>query len=298
MDARTWTVGDLLKWTESHFRRIGLPTPRLDAELLLGRALNCRRLDLYTGYRKMVEPAERSEFRDFVARRARREPVAYILGEKEFYSLQFAVSPAVLIPRPESEHLVEEALRILTERDRSAPSPRALDLGTGSGNLAVALAVNEASLTVDAVDASRAALELAAANASRHEVTSRVRLLEGDLYDPLEEGVDRYAVIVSNPPYVAPRELETLIADVRDHEPLEALLDARGTERDGLGYHRAIAQKAAQYLEPGGSLLLEVGVDQAKSVCEEVLRAGLKTPRTVRDYGGIERVVIAFSDPA
>lgn len=290
---RSWTVQDLLTWTEDYFRRLGLPTPRLDAELLLASALRAKRLDLYLGYHKLVEPDERARFRELVARRARREPVAYLTGEREFYSLAFCVNRDVLIPRPETEHVVEEALRVLHGVLCDAEPLRILDLGTGSGNLAVTLAVKLPAAHVDAVDLSRAALEVARTNAERHGVADRVALIAGDLFSPLGEPRPRYDAVVSNPPYVSREDYAALMDDVRLYEPQAALLDTKSAGGDGCGYYRHIAQCAPAFLKPGGHLVLEVGRGQAIEVRSLLEGSGLIHSRTVLDYGGVERVVSA-----
>jgi release factor glutamine methyltransferase len=286
----TWTIAELLAWTEAHFRRLGLATPRLDAELLLAAALGLTRLQLYTGYRRPVEPAERSRFRALVERRSRREPVAYLLGEKEFFSLAFKVSPAVLIPRRESELVVEaalEALGALRSRPASEAAPRLLDLGTGSGNLAVTLAVHNPGLLADLVDLSPQALAVAGANASRHGVADRVRLLAGDLFAPVAGEERAYGVIVANPPYIAAREMAGLMDDVRLYEPEQALLDCKGG--DGLGFYREIASRAQEFLAPGGEVIVEMGAGQAAAVEAIFAGAGFRV-RLLEDLAGIERV--------
>jgi release factor glutamine methyltransferase len=293
--ARTWTVAELLGWTESYFRKLGLPTPRLDAELLLASALGGGRLRLYTDYHKPVEPLERVRFRELVQRRARKEPVAYITGVKEFYSLRLTVSPAVLIPRPETEHLVEAAIDFLKPlAEREAP-PRVLDLGTGSGNIAVSIAHEVPRARVDAVDVSSEALALARRNAVDHGVAERVRFWCGDLFAalPAAPEVPRYDVVVSNPPYVAASEIDGLMADVRSFEPRQALLDSKSASGNGLGFYRAIAADAPTHLDPLGSVLVEVGDGQAREVERIFSDHGLGRTRRIKDYAGIERVVTA-----
>jgi release factor glutamine methyltransferase len=302
--ATVWTVAELLKWTEGHFQRLGLPSPRLDAEILLAKVLGRTRVELYTGYGMLVQPEERARFRVFVERRSRREPVAYITGRREFFSLAFEVSPAVLVPRPETEHLVEAVLKEIAASDESpngsgtadeapvAPSPplRILDLGTGSGCIAVAIAVKAPLATVDAVDSSGAALEVARRNAETHGVEGRVRFFQGDLLAALPADILPYRAIVSNPPYVSAAELESLMDDVRLHEPREALLDTKSA--DGLGFYRAIARGVAPHLEPGGILAVEVGAGQAASVRDIFGAGGWSHRETIRDYAGIERVIV------
>jgi release factor glutamine methyltransferase len=288
-----WSVAELLRWTTEYFERLALPSARLDAEILLAAALGKQRLDLYTCYNMLVEPAERARFRVLVERRARKEPVAYITGRREFYSLAFEVSPAVLVPRPETEHLVELALRRLP----AGPAPlRLLDLGTGSGCIAVAIAVNAPHAGVDAVDFSAPALEVARRNADAHGVEARIRFLEGDLYGAVPAGTPPYRAIVSNPPYIPASEHAALMADVREFEPREALVDTRSPTSDGLGFYRAIAAGARERLEPGGLLAVEVGAGQAQAVAEILRSAGLTVTETLRDLGGIDRVVAATTD--
>lgn len=288
-----WTIAALLAWTEDCFRRLEIPTPRLDAEVLLAAALSLTRIQLYTGYQMLVEPPERARFREMVARRARREPVAYICGRKEFYSLLFSVGPEVLIPRPETEHLVdcaiEELLRVVPQA--VVPQTAVLDVGTGSGNIAVSVAVNVPGCRVDAIDASEKALVVARRNAEAHGVVGRVRFHRGEGLDALPPGAGPYALIVSNPPYVAAAEFDGLMDDVRLHEPREALVDESGPERDGLGHYRLLAGRAEALLAPGGLLAVEVGAGQAGKVVPIFSAAGWRHERTIRDHGGIERVV-------
>lgn len=294
LEARTWTVAKLLSWTEKYFDRLGMASPRLDAELLLAHALSCVRIDLYTGYEQLVEEQERVLFRGFVARRASFEPVAYILGKREFFSLDFDVGPKVFIPRPETETLVDRVLAVLREKEAGGESPRILDLGTGSGCIAVSLAHELRNAQVTAVDISPDALELARKNAVRHDVADRIRFLTGDLFEPLQrEGTsERFDVIVSNPPYVSPLEYEGLMRDVRDFEPELALLDRR--DHDGLGYYRLIAQGARECLRDGALLAFELGESQSTAVEAFLSQAGWAQIEVVPDYAGISRVITAF----
>ena len=292
--SKRWTVAELLKWTEEYFQRLRFETPRLDAEVLLAHALANTRLELYTGYHKLVEPEERGRFRGLVERRAHREPVAYITGSREFYSLSFEVTPAVLIPRPETEHLVEAALEEHSKAcSNAAPEAprRILDLCTGSGNVAIALAVNAPTAFVDAVDSSAQALEVARRNAGAQGVSDRVAFFQGDLFFPLPEAGRQYRVIVSNPPYIAKSDFEKLMDDVRLHEPREALFDSKSPDGDGLGFYRAIAREASRRLEEDGLLALEVGVGQAAAVLEILSMSGWKLEKIIKDFGGIERIV-------
>lgn len=254
--------------------------------------MGVRRIDLYTGYQNLVEPDERARLRELIRRRARREPVAYILGEKEFFSLSFRVSPAVLIPRPETEHVVEACLDLLRAAGGGSVH-RLLDLGTGSGNIAVAVAVHESACAVDAVDISEDALEVARENARRHAVADRVRFLRGDLFEPLVPPSRVYRIIACNPPYVRPGEMSSLMDDVRLHEPRLALLDSKSAAGDGLGFYRELAERSCSFLTGGGAVVVEVGTGQAEAVRSIFRSGGLGDCRTIRDYGGTERVVVA-----
>ncbi len=289
-DSECWTVRKLLAWTEDYFTGFGLDSPRLDAELLLAEALDCTRLELYTSYLRPVDGEERARFRLFVERRARREPVAYILGRREFYSLTFEVSPAVLIPRPETEHLVDVILERFKER---RPEKRLLDLGTGCGAIAIAALVNAVGVTADVVDASRAALAIAERNSQAHGVRERMRFFEGDLCRAIPSGSGPYGVIVSNPPYVSIEEYQHLMADVRVHEPREALLDGKSPGGDGCGYYRELASTVGRWLEESGTFAVEMGDGQSIRVQEILESAGWQVDRLVKDLGGVERVVVA-----
>ncbi|MGQ9590134.1 MAG: peptide chain release factor N(5)-glutamine methyltransferase [Planctomycetota bacterium] len=292
-----WSIGDLLRWTEEHFRKLGLDSPRLDAEILLAKALSATRLQLYTEYHKLAQPEERARFRELILRRAQREPVAYIVGAREFHSLSFFVNPSVLIPRPETEHLVDWALEELEARAVARPGDelRVLDLGTGSGNIGVAIAVRRPGCLVDAVDVSREALEVARANADAHGVSGKVRFLEGDWFGAVPDGA-RYALVVSNPPYVSPAEFERLAPEIRLHEPRLALVGSEKPDGDGLESYRIFATRGAAFLADGGALGVEVAAGKAREVEEIFAASGWTLRRKVRDYGGIDRV-LAFARP-
>lgn len=301
--ATVWTVAELLKWTEGRFLQLGIASARLDAELLLAHALGKRRLELYTGYQMLVEPGERARFRELVGRRIKKEPIAYITGRREFYSLAFEVNASVLVPRPETEHVVEAALKYL-HRDAGraladagvARSQRILDIGTGSGCIAIALAVNSPTAVVVATDASPLALEVARRNAVTHQVAERIHFLPGDLYAALPADSARFDVIASNPPYIAAADYANLMEDVR-HEPQAALLDGRSPTRDGLGFYRDLARGASRHLVADGLILVEVGAGQASAVRAIFEAAGLPHCETLRDLGGLERV-LAHRAPA
>lgn len=256
-------------------RTAGVESPRLDAELIVARALDCKRLDLYAAPERQLNADRWAECLAMAQRRAAREPLAYILGTQEFYGLDFEVAPGVLIPRPETELIVERALSWLedwpAERDRVAREPLALDLGTGSGCIAVACAREQAERGLAgswiATDVSEAALEIARTNARNHGVDARIEFRKGSFFEPLESPVD---LICANPPYVARESAAELQPEVREWEPEAALFAADS----GLAHARRILADAPRYLAPGGTLLMEIGAGQKDAIAEIVGQGG------------------------
>ena len=277
--AETWTVLKVLRWTTDYFREKGIEGGRLDAEVLLADTLGLDRVGLYLHFDRPLSADELAAYRQRVGRRAQREPLQYILGATEFWSLSLRVTPEVLIPRADTEVLVEEALKKVTG------TVSILDVGTGSGAIALALAHELPDARVEAVDISPEALALAEDNAGRHGLTGRMRFRQADLYQ-LEGGP--YDLVVANPPYIPLADMDGLMPEVRDHEPHLAL---RGGDTDGLAAYRALAASAAHLLNPAGWLLVEVGIDQAEAVRGLFVEAGLTEIFTTRDLAGIERVV-------
>ena len=268
------TVGDVLRRATDHLARTS-ETARLDAELLLAHALGRQRIELYTDFDRPLKKAELDEYRALVARRARHEPVAYILGEWGFRRLTLAVDRRALIPRPETEIVVERALAHLD--GHAAPS--ILDVGTGTGAIALSLADEHPGARVTAIDVSPDALALAQENAARTGLA--VELLEHDLRDGLPGGP--YDLVVSNPPYVEPEDLASLMADVRDYEPHVALV--------GRGATAALARAALDVLGPGGWLVLEVGDGQADGAATRLTELGYTDVARTEDLTGRDRVV-------
>lgn len=252
-----WTVRRVLNWTTQYLADHGSDAPRLEAEILLAHARGCSRIALYTHFDTPLSEEVRGRMRELVRRRANAEPVAYLVGHREFFSLDFEVNTSVFIPRPETELLVMEALAAL----KGNPASRVLDLCTGSGCVAIAIAVHARAADVTAVDASPAALQVACRNAVRHHVDDRILLLEGDLFAPLSDARP-FEVIVSNPPYVARADEMSLPPDVRRHEPPEALFAGTG----GLDVIGRIVDDAPAHLTPGGLLALEISPEQAEAV--------------------------------
>ncbi len=276
-----WTISAVLKWATDDFRARGLETPRLEAELLLGAALDASRIALITGGGRPLEGQELARFKAMVVRRRRREPVAYILGMREFFGRPFRVDPRVLVPRPDTEALVEVALRRTQSRDLHL---RALDLCTGSGCVVITLAKERPTSSFVAIDLSAEALVVARENALRLG-SYNVRFVQGDLFEPVHSA--QFELITANPPYVTTGELATLDADVRDHEPRLAL--DGGT--DGLDIVRRLVQAAPRHLAQDGILALEIGADQGPRTAALLASTGFSDVRIDRDYGRRDRVV-------
>lgn len=280
-----WTVLSLIEWSAHHLREKGFDEARLHVDLLLARVLGLPRIGLYTNFDRPLDAAELARFKELFKRRLAHEPLQYILGSTEFMGLPFAVNPSVLIPRPETEVLVEAA--VAWARVRQAEGLRVLDIGTGSGNIAVSVARFLPGAVVTAIDTSPEALRTAAANAAANGVTA-VRLLEADiLADPLPG--EQFDAVLSNPPYVPLEEWEQLEPEVRDFEPRNATTDGE----DGLRFIRRIAAFAASRLTPGGALFMEIGFGQAEAALDCARSAGLSEVTVLPDYGGIPRVLSA-----
>jgi release factor glutamine methyltransferase len=285
-----WTIVALLRWATDYFSDKGVSEPRASAEVLLAHALGLSRLDLYLRHDQPLAPEELARFKALVLRRRQSEPVAYITGHREFWSLDFLVNPAVLIPRPETEILIQAVLDVLkTEDRRPKTEDRGLDVGTGSGAVVIALARELPGMQWVAVDVSQAALALARENAWRHGMARQIHFLQADLFGGLKPA-PRFQVVVANLPYVPRREWEQLPPEIRAFEPRQALLGGE----DGLDFIRLLARQAHRYLCPGGWLALEVGAGQAPAVMELLADAGAyHPPAALPDYQGILRVVRA-----
>lgn len=281
-----WTVLRLLNWTKDYFAQVGVNSPRLTAEVLLAHVLDCQRIELYAKFADQPAESQRAAFKEFVKRAAAHEPAAYLLGYKEFYSLRFAVTPDVLIPRGETELIVTEAAAHLRTLGRATTM---WDACTGSGCIAVALARQIDNVTVLATDVSPQAVAVAAGNVANHGLDGRVRCMVADLLSR-PAGADlpeRFDVITANPPYVATGD--EIGPEVR-HEPRLALYAGD----DGLEAISAIVEQAPAVLQSGGALVMEFGYTQADAVRDLVARGGaFAEPRILRDLQGIERTVVA-----
>jgi len=278
--SRTWTVREVLDWATQDFAGRGIDSPRLDAELLVAKALETDRVGLYLDLSRPLLDSERKAIRPLIERRRAREPVAYILGYRDFYGRRFSVTPDVLIPRPDTETLVEHALQCIPE-----DSPcRVVDVGTGSGAIAVTIAAERPLAQLTATDLSEAALRIASENARHHHVADRIRFERVDLLS--SSGL--YDVIVSNPPYVARPDLESLQAEIREHEPVAALQAGE----DGLDVVRALLAAAGPATTSGAHILIEIGAGQAAAVIELAAGQAVWTRAALyKDLNRVDRVI-------
>jgi release factor glutamine methyltransferase len=271
----------------------GIESAAIDAEVLLRRVLEIERAELYSTLDEPLSTDRQLQFQEMLLRRARREPVAYITGRKEFWSLDFIVTADVLIPRPETELLVEVGLERLAHF--VGKPPLILDIGTGSGVIAVCLAKERPDAGIWAVDISAAALEIACKNVKYHGVSDRVHLMQDDLFAALGAKTRGFDLIVSNPPYIRTGEISLLEPEIREWEPMTALDGGV----DGMDIYRRIIGEAHEYLAPGGHIVLEIGADLGKTVAELFTSSGFYGPVSVYpDYAGKDRVIAAVKLPA
>ena len=279
-----WTILSTLQWTTVYLKSKGLESARIDAETLLAHNLDCERIDLYLRHDQPLNEGELNRFKTFIKRRLAREPVAYITGLKEFWSLPFEVSPAVLIPRPETECVVEAALKQL-----SNPAACVLELGVGSGAISVALAHERPGWEFIDLDRSVEAIQIARKNAQRHGRDDAMRFLAGDWIEALSSERDCFDLIVSNPPYIRSGDMDTLAPEVRLHEPSGALDGGP----DGLLHIRKIITSTHPILKPNGLLILEIGFDQRTAVKEIAAPGGFyESVMFEKDYSGHDRVAL------
>ncbi|MDA0589547.1 MAG: peptide chain release factor N(5)-glutamine methyltransferase [Planctomycetota bacterium] len=283
-----WTVRMVLDWTIAHLKQHGSESPRLDAEILLAHARGCQRIQLYTNYDTPLEPEQRAKMRELVKRRATLEPVAYLVGFREFFGLDFEVGPGVFIPRPDTETLVVTLLEVAKEMT-SPETLRVLDVCTGTGCIPISVAANCPRAIVTAVELDENVVKMAQRNAEKNNVASRVRILQGNLFEPLSPDA-QFEFIASNPPYVTDEEMDELQPDVRFHEPHLAL---RGG-RDGLDIVRRLLAEAPSRLARGGVMLMEIAGEQAETVRQLYAETGqFEAADIAKDLGGRSRVVWA-----
>ena len=287
----TWTIQKLLNWVIEYFKSKGIDAPRLSAELLLSHVLGLKRIELYTQFNRIVEQDCLSQLHTLVKRAAEHEPIAYLTGKREFYSLEFEITKDCLIPRPETELLVERAIEFL----RNRPGQQFVcDLCTGSCCVAVAVARNYANAQIVATDISDAALAVAERNITKHGLGGRLKLLKGDLFEPIIPGLGpaKFDLIVCNPPYVSEPEFQRLDKNVRDFEPKFAL--AAGP--DGLDVIKRVIAGAGQFLKPAAALMLEIGNTQGPAVRKMLDDTGYFDTVTIeKDYNKLDRLAISVT---
>jgi release factor glutamine methyltransferase len=286
---RVWTIRELMKFSIDHLQKLGFDETRLTVELLLSHALGCQRIQLYTSFDKPLSKEELARFRALYERRLVYEPVQYIVGYTNFMGLQLRVDPAVLIPRPETETLVEQAMLVCKdlEGDRGVSI---IELGTGSGNIAVALAKFVKHASVVSIDNSEKAIDLARENAVSQNVASLIEFSVMDMFEPVDQLLlRRFDLLVSNPPYVSGEDWEALPMEVKRYEPKSALTDFK----NGYEFHQRIIELAPYLLKNDGTILIEVGFGQSKYVCDMMRRSGYRDVVSLPDLQGVQRVVRA-----
>ncbi len=298
--AEDWSIKNLLEWTASFFEKKGLDSPRLDAEVLLARVLKTTRVELFVRYDEKPSDDARTQFRELVRRRSAGEPTAYLVGKKEFYSLDFEVDSRVLIPRPETEELVLEAIEHIKRTDKALANDGAdsrvwsiCDVGTGSGCIAVTLAKYIPNSQVVAVDISPDALQIAQRNAQKHKVEHKITFLEGDLLDPVSLDLSeerRFDIIASNPPYVSESEYARLETTVKDFEPKLALVGGS----TGAETPVRLVQQVPERLKSGGRLFMELSPTTVGAVAETMKKDERWTDVEIRrDFAHVDRFVYA-----
>ncbi len=282
-----WKLIDVLKEASAFLETQGIDSPRLNAERMLAHVLGLSRIELYVQFEKPLESVEREAYKTLLRRRARREPLQYLTGETEFMSLPFRVTPAALIPRPETEILVEQAIETAKDIQKRGRGLRILDIGTGSGCIAVSLAKMLPEARIDAVDRSEEALTVAGANAEQNGTGDQVTFSRVDIMEaPVPEGMTGYDLIVSNPPYIPDSVIDGLEPEVRDHEPREALSGGD----DGLRFYRHFREILPQMLGTHGAVLLEIGADQGDAVKGMFQDGNWSSVRILQDLAGLDRV--------
>lgn len=283
-----WTIGRILKWTERFFQEKGIESPRIDAEVLLGHVLKKERIYLYVHFEEPLQPEELASYREAIKQRIQRVPVAYIIGKREFMGLPFKVTEDTLVPRPDTEILVQAAVERLKKREGDV---HFADIGTGTGAICLSVLKYVPDATADTVDISAGARMVAEENAASLELTDRVTFYTGDLLAPLAEKKAFYDAILSNPPYIPDADIASLAPEVRCKEPRTAL--AGGP--DGLAFYRRLIADSPALLADDGFLAVEVGIHQAKAVAQMATDSGnFARTEILKDYGGVERVVVAW----
>lgn len=277
-------INQEIKEAISSLTQAGIDTSQLDAELLMAYALHTTRIYIISHPNQLPSDEEIQQFRQMIARRTKREPLAYITGEREFWKLSFDIVPGVLVPRPETEILVETVLSQL----RGLDSPIMAEIGAGSGCIAISLAMEVPDAFIYATEDDPVALEVAGRNALKHRVSERVKIMEGNLLDPLQFDLHcKLDAVISNPPYIPSGEIDSLQPEVAKYEPRGALDGGP----DGMVYHRRILDAAREWLKPGGWVHMEIGIGQAAEVVDYAYKHGYWKARITKDLAGIERII-------
>ncbi|HEY6953346.1 MAG TPA: peptide chain release factor N(5)-glutamine methyltransferase [Bacteroidota bacterium] len=284
---RVWTIRELMKFAIDHLEKLGFGETRLTVELLLSHALGCQRIQLYTSFDKPLTKEELARFRALYERRLVHEPVQYIVGSTNFMGLHLRVNPAVLIPRPETETLVEQAMLECKEFENDE-NVSVIELGAGSGNISIAIAKFVRNASIVSIDSSAEAIELAKENAVEHKVDARIEFKLMDMFEPVDQLLlKRFDILVSNPPYISKEDWEGLATEIKRYEPQTALTDFK----DGYEFHERIIELSPYLLRNGGTVLFEVGYGQSREVSEAMRKAGYADVSTIPDLQGIQRVV-------
>ena len=278
---RTWRIIDILKWGEDYFKTKGFESPKQEIEWLLCDLLELKRIDLYVKFEDKINDVNLNKLKSWINRRVKREPLQYITGETEFYGLRFKTTPQALIPRPETERLVEIALHNIGENSES----KLLEIGTGSGCIPIAISNEKPSLNILSLDISRDALALAETNAKLNNCKN-IKFLEMDILNESPEG--KFDFLISNPPYIPLKEIEQIMPEVKDYEPRMALTD----NKDGLTFYRRIAKKVRTLIKPKGIILLEVGLGgHPQKVLSLFKQAGFNQLELIKDFNNNERIL-------
>ncbi|MEG8947283.1 peptide chain release factor N(5)-glutamine methyltransferase [Rosettibacter firmus] len=277
------TVLDSIKLSTEYLEKKGVESPRLNAELLLADILNCKRLDLYLKYDQPLSEDEINKYREYISRRAKREPLQYIIGKVDFFGLELKINKSVLIPRPETEILVETIIN----REKDKNSLLILDIGTGSGNIAIALAKSLSQSKIVAVDISNEALKVAEENVNKHNVINQIELVRKNILEDTNFYNLKFDIIVSNPPYVSINEYQSLQEEIILYEPQIAVTD----NDDGLKFYRKISEIADKNLKTGGRIYLEIGAGRSEQIENILTTTGFSNIQFVKDYQQINRIV-------
>jgi len=277
------TVLDVLNKSTEYLEKKGIESPRMNAEILLADILKCKRLELYLMYDRPLTEKELTEYREYLKRRSTFEPAQYIIGTVEFYGLEFNVSPAVLIPRPETEILVETVIDSVNEEDKL----QIMDIGSGSGNISIAIAVNLPNASVTGIEISESAIAVAKENLKRYDCNKRVSFLNYDILSVNKDELSDFDIIVSNPPYVSKGDYDKVQKEILNYEPNIAVTDFQ----DGFKFYRKIISQTEQILKPNGKIFLEIAQGQSQKINEIMKENNFKGISIVQDYQKIDRVI-------